>query len=191
MDKSGFRKKAAEARNMLFSSADEKMIHDESVFKSLLDSGLLENKSQILCYVSVRSEAGTEMIIRHCLDSGIRVGVPKCGKSGKMDFYYINDPSELTCSYYGIPEPQENSENLVTDFTDTLCIVPGLAFDRNGRRMGYGGGFYDRFLSGHSGIKTAGICYHSLLSEAVPSESHDISVDYILTEKGIIEVNGE
>ena len=71
-----------------------------------------------------------------------------------------------------------------------LCIVPGTAFDLKGNRTGYGGGYYDRFLSREKDVTPAGICYSPLIFDTVPSEPHDISVDYIITEKGIINING-
>jgi len=190
MTKSEFRKKALAERERLFSLSEQKDEADKMLLNTLTHSGLLEDIKQVLCYVSVRSEAGTERIIRYCIGNGIRIAVPKCGKEGKMDFYYINDLSDLSCSYFGIPEPEEDPSVIVSDFSGTLCIVPGMAFDTDGKRMGYGGGFYDRFLSAHSEITSAGLCYHSLLSGCIPSEPHDISVDYIITEKGIIEING-
>jgi len=190
MTKSEFRKQALSKRDMLFSLYEQKDEADKMLLNNLIKSGLPDKCKQVLCYVSVRSEAGTELIIRYCIENGIRIAVPKCGKEGKMDFYYITDLSELSCSYFGIPEPEGDPAVIVSDFSGTLCIVPGMSFDTDGKRMGYGGGFYDRFLSAHSEITSAGLCYHSLLSECIPSEPHDISVDYIITEKGIIEING-
>ena len=95
--------------------------------------------------------------------------------------------TELCESCFHTKEPESPSEN--SSLLD-LIIVPALAVDKNNYRLGYGKGFYDRFLSAHSEITSAGLCYHSLLSECIPSEPHDISVDYIITEKGIIEING-
>lgn len=177
-------------RNRLFSTLDDKKKSDNLIFNNLLKSDILKKTEKILTYVSFRSEADTRQIINFVLDQKITLAVPKCGAEGKMDFFIINSLNELIPSDYGIPEPADNRENLLTEFKNTICIVPGLAFDIKGKRMGYGGGYYDRFLSLHPEIITVGLCYNSLLSDLVPSEPHDISVDYIITEKGLIKVNG-
>ena len=86
MTKSEFRKKALSRRDELFSSSLQKEEADNRLLNSLLISGLPDKNKQILCYVSVRSEAGTLPVIRYCIDHGIKIAVPKCGKEGKMDF---------------------------------------------------------------------------------------------------------
>ncbi len=190
MNKSEFRKQAAIKRNSLFSRPEDKKKSDDLIFDHLIESCILKKYQQFLTYVSFRSEVDTKRIINTVLVQKSVLAVPKCGSDGKMDFYKINTLEELTSSHYGIPEPMEDPQMLVTEFDKTVCIVPGLTFDIKGKRMGYGGGFYDRFLSMHPEIITVGLCYNSLLSELVPSEPHDISVDYIITEKGLINING-
>lgn len=190
MDKSVFRKMASGRRASLFSSPEEKAAADSGIFKNFTDSGLLNNIRMVLTYVSYRDEADTFKIMEYLLASGKEVAVPRCRKHGQMDFFKIKSMSELKPSSLGIPEPDYDENFLVNDFSDTLCIVPGIAFDLRGNRTGYGGGYYDRFLSAEKDIITAGLCYHSLVYDAVPSEPHDMSVDHIITEKGLIKING-
>lgn len=189
-DKKAFRKIALANRSAVFSSAGEKEEADLKILGSLVSSNLLQGINTVLTYVSVGHEAGTSEIIKYLLSEGITVAVPRCRKNGQMDFLKIKDISELKASSMGIPEPDYCEENVVRDFTDTLCLVPGMAFDTSGNRIGYGGGYYDRFLDSHKEIVSAGLCYHSLVYDAVPCEPHDKSVEYIITEKGIIKING-
>lgn len=181
---------ASGRRALLFSSAAEKAAADELIFKNFTDSGLLKNIRRVLTYVSFRDESDTLRIMEFLFSSGISVAVPRCGKQGRMDFFETGSMSDLKPSSMGIPEPEYDERFLVKEFSDTLCIVPGMAFDVYGNRTGYGGGYYDRFLAAETGIVTAGLCYHSLIYDEVPSEPHDKRVDYIITEKGLIKING-
>lgn len=189
MNKSDFRKNIKKNRPFLFSSADEKQAADIQIFKYLTGCELIKNADIVLSYVSVRDEADTRMLLDFLLDSGKRMAAPRCRENGKMDFFLINDIDSMVLSPYGIPEPEYNEELIINDFNGAVCIVPGLAFDKNGKRIGYGAGYYDRYLE-NKGIVTAGLCYSQLLFDSVPSEAHDISVDYIITEKGFTEING-
>ena len=189
-DKLLFRKQALKKRSGLFSSAEEKKEADLKIFENLVASGLTEKAETVLTYVSYRDEADTLKLIEYLLAEGITTAVPRCRKQGQMDFFTIKSFDDLKPSFMGIPEPEYDESTLVREFTGALCIVPGTAFDLNGNRTGYGGGYYDRFLSREKDVVTAGICYSPLIFDEVPSEPHDISVDYIITEKGIINING-
>ena len=189
-DKLLFRKQALKMRSELFSSAEEKKAADSKIFENLKSSGLIGKAELVLTYVSYRDEADTLKLIEYLLEEGITVAVPRCRKQGQMDFFTIKSLGDLKPSSMGIPEPEYDERNLVRDFTGALCIVPGTAFDLKGNRTGYGGGYYDRFLSSEKDVTPAGICYSPLIFDSVPSEAHDISVDYIITEKGIINING-
>ncbi len=188
-DKAAFRKNALKMRSSLFSSAAEKEQADRQISEHFTALPVLKDIRTVLCYVSYRAETDTAGIIEKLLSDNYTVAVPRCRAHGQMDFFRIRSLSELKPSSLGIPEPEFREENRVTVFTDTLCVVPGTAFDRKGNRTGYGGGYYDRFLAAEKNIITAGLCYHSLLFDEVPSEPHDECVDYIITEKGIIKIN--
>lgn len=190
MDKVSFRKMASGKRSSLFSAKEEKASSDMKIYENFINSGLLKNIRMVLTYVSVNDEADTIKIIEYLLSSGFRVAVPRCRKHGQMDFFEIGSIAELKPSSMGIPEPEYDEKYMIKDFSDTLCIVPGMAFDMSGNRTGYGGGYYDRFLAAETEIITAGLCYHSLIYDAVPSEPHDKRVDHIITEKGLIRING-
>ena len=98
-----------------------------------------------------------------------------------MRFLTVESLSGLVRSKFGVDEPADGIE--ITSFDDTVCIVPALRFDRNGFRLGWGGGFYDRFLAGYTGF-SAGICYEQCCGE-VPVCEYDLNVDTVITENGI------
>ncbi len=144
-----------------------------------------KSSNTVLTYVSVGSEVSTFPIMERCFAAGKRVAVPKCAAKRRMDFYIIDSPDNLSPGRFGIPEPDPGRCELLTDFRDTLCLVPALSFDRDGNRLGYGGGYYDSFISGYPGV-CVGLCYHECLSVRLPACRHDEIYHSILTEKGII-----
>ena len=167
-----------------------KNISDESRF--LLDSAIFSNAallpeylkaSTILCYYPIRREPNILPLIRHSQMLGKTVAFPISHvDERRLSFHAISDLSELTMGAYGIPEPPAELPE-IADFTDALCLVPALAFDVNGRRLGYGGGYYDRFLSNFQGI-SIGLAYSSFFVDTIPAEPHDATVDIIITENG-------
>ena len=164
-------------------SAEEKAKLDGGVLENVLQSGELSRHKLVLCYISTDIEVDTKGILSCCLDNCIPVAVPRCTGKRKMDFYYYNRDSVMEVSKYGITEPVPEKNTLVTDFDGALCIVPALAYDRNGYRLGYGGGFYDTFIEKHDNMTTMGICYSGNILEAVPTGPHDRCVDILITDK--------
>ncbi len=135
----------------------------------------------LLAYVSKETEIETRGIIYAALANNKRVAVPRCESEGKMSFYYIDGVDSLVMGKNGILEPDPDKCTLVTDFSSSLCIVPGYSFDPAGNRLGYGGGYYDRFLSDYQGV-TVGLCYSSFIKWNIPCESHDVPVSVIATD---------
>ena len=143
------------------------------------------NNDTLFAFVSSDIECDTSKIIEDALGSGKRVAVPKCGeKSGEMDFYYITSRSDLERGKLGILEPVPEKCTLAEDFSSGLCIVPGLCFDLQGYRIGFGKGYYDRFLQKFGGV-TVGICYYKCIQNDLPKGVFDRPVDIILTERFI------
>jgi len=135
----------------------------------------------ILTYVAKSTEIETRDIICAALTLGKRVAVPKCEGQGVMKFYLINSLGDLKAGFRDIMEPDTDKCRELSDFSDSLCIVPGLSFDPQGQRLGFGGGYYDRFLMDYKGT-TAGLCYSSFIKWDLPAEQHDIPVDILITE---------
>ncbi len=161
---------------------DTKNILDKGVFENLLKCEGILNADTVLLYRSTDIEVGTERIIDYCLENGIKVALPRCFSGHKMKFYYYDKNTSLEKSKFGIYEPYEDEKNEVLEIHNTVCIVPALAFDHEGYRLGYGGGFYDRFLASHEDIVTIGICYSMNIVENLVRNEFDRKVLYVVTE---------
>ena len=128
-------------------------------------------------YLPYNQEVRTWELLEKAMKDGKKVAVPKvCGE--EMRFIYITDLSQVGDGYCGIPEPLEDTP--IAKEKDALVLMPGLAFDREGHRIGYGGGFYDRFLSAEPAHPTVALCYDFQLVEELPTEEFDIPVDLVI-----------
>lgn len=136
----------------------------------------------VLTYVSRDWEIDTIRIIHACFANKKKVAVPKCEGEGVMNFYLINSMDDLKEGYAGILEPDTEVCKALEDFLDSVCIVPGLSFDPEGYRLGFGGGYYDRFLSAYTGV-SAGLCYGSFIKWELPRESFDKAVTLLVTDR--------
>lgn len=140
------------------------------------------NASTVITYVAKKQEIETRGIIHAAFANGKQVAVPKCRENGVMDFYLITSMDDLKEGCFGIMEPDEDKCRLLEDFSDSICIVPALAFDPQGQRLGYGGGYYDRFLRTYTGV-SAGLCYAGFLKWDLPVEAHDLPVSLLVTDR--------
>ncbi len=150
---------------------------DESIFQQII--ALLGGVDTLLTYVSTDIEVDTRRLLQFCFDNGIKAGVPVSGDT-ELEFYEIRSFSELKEGRYGILEPVNRDVPIaVTD--NSVCIVPALCADGNGFRLGYGKGYYDRFLSKFCG-KSVIVCYrkHKI---CVPTEPHDKKADLTIFDK--------
>lgn len=149
--------------------------------------GLEEYKAceTLFIFVSSPIECDTRQIIADALQRGKRVAVPRCAdRSGKMDFYYIRSFDDLSRGTFGLEEPDPQTCERVTDLSSGFCIVPGLCFDLEGYRVGFGKGYYDRFLDEFGGV-TAGICYTKFTEKQLPRGPFDRHTDILVTERFI------
>ena len=141
---------------------------------SEIQSRFLTLRQYIYCktvftYVSKDIEVDTLAIIRAAWANGKRVAVPRCvTETREMDFFYSTNMSDLEEGAFGVLEPIADKCEKVTDFSKGLCIVPGLSFDAEGYRLGYGKGYYDRFLSKFQG-DTVGLCYSNCIKWKLPT----------------------
>lgn len=138
----------------------------------------------LFTYVSKDIEVDTYSLIKAALANGKKVAVPRCAADRKMDFYYIKSLDDLESGSFGVMEPIADRCELVDDFSEGLCIVPGLSFDAEGYRLGYGKGYYDRFLSKFGG-ETVGLCYSNCIKWKLPHGHYDRPVDLIVTDRYI------
>lgn len=160
--------------------------------KRLLKSRFWEKCNRIALYVSVRSEAGTALLLHEAWKQGKTVFLPHCRKNepGMMDMIACSSMEETVPSRFGIPEPVKKTSSRILSAAElsskeTLIIVPALAFDRRGFRLGYGGGYYDRLLASALCPK-AGLSYHGLVLDALPRDPWDVSVDTVCTEEELL-----
>lgn len=138
----------------------------------------------VFCYCSTAEEIDTRPILRAALEMGKRLCVPRTKGKGEMDACCIDSLSRLRPAAYGIEEPDAGCPVLPPAQID-LCIIPCLAADRHGFRLGYGGGYYDRFLPQTTALRLV-LCAQERLLPRIPSQEHDIACDIILTESQVI-----
>ncbi len=139
----------------------------------------------VLTYVSTAIEVDTRQIINQALADGKRVAVPRCVPNTRnMEFYYIESLDDLSAGTFGVLEPLPNPQNLVTDFSCSLCIIPAFCYDFGGYRLGYGKGYYDRFLAHYEGDRI-GICYSNCVRRHLPHGRYDRPAQLLITEKYI------
>lgn len=137
-------------------------------------------------YASFRSEVETLDLLARALGRGRRVALPVTQREkGLLRFYWVSDLSSLRAGAYGILEPQALAENEVKSGELDLVLVPGLAFDLEGRRLGYGAGYYDRTLAGLACLKI-GLAFDFQITASLPGESHDVALDLVVTENRTI-----
>lgn len=171
-------------------SQSEKAELDRMIRENLLGSELYKMADVILSFISIDGEPDTREMIRKALADGKTVAVPKCLPEHKMTFYVIDSLDDCTEGAYGIPEPASRCREVRLTDGNILCIVPGLAFDRKGARLGYGGGYYDRFLSRHNNICAIGCCAERFVVDSVPEEDTDQRLCGLVTEKTVEVHNG-
>ena len=180
------RKGIKEKRKSL--SFEEKARRDKKISNKLYSLWQYREANVILTYVSTDNEVDTRCIIETALNAKKKVAVPFCVPNTPhlMKFYFINSLSQLEKGSFGVLEPNPNICEELKDFSNGLCLVPALSFDKKGYRLGYGKGYYDRFLSKFDG-KTVGLCYEEFLSEELPNGKYDKQVQTIITDREIIK----
>ena len=161
---------------------------DEVIEKKLKDNKIYKNSKNIFIYLGFGSEINTIKYVEDFLDEGKKIIIPYTDMKNKvMHGIEINTLDGLKKNKFGILEPADTSKIFNKEDID-LVIMPGVAFDRSGNRVGYGGGYYDKFLSEiNSDIPTIALAYDIQILEEVPSEKHDIKVHMVITEKETIK----
>lgn len=161
-------------------SPEERTARGSALIERLLELPEIGAATSVLAFVSISTEVPTEPLLRAILASGKRLLLPFVADDGSMKAAAIASLDELEPGYRGIPEPASR-EPVPATAADAI-VLPGVAFDERGGRLGYGGGFYDRFLSAASGRPLIGICFEAQLVDEVPMLEHDRRVDVVVTE---------
>ena len=143
----------------------------------LYETSVYRNARSVYGYLSCNQEVRTMPILEQALREGKRVAVPKC-YGQEMKFIWLEDLTQVEKSPRGIPQPIADAP--VAEDETALVLMPGLAFDEKGNRLGYGGGYYDRFLAGEPNHPTVALCYDFQLVETLETDEFDIPVDLVL-----------
>ncbi len=175
MDKQALRKQIREQKRAM--TEEQIVAKSEALGVLFAASEAYQQAKTIYGYLPYNQEVRTVAMLQKALDDGKRVAVPKC-YGDEMRFIYLDDLSKVEKGYCGIPEPIEDGP--VADDPTALVLMPGLAFDPQGHRMGYGGGFYDKFLASEPEHPTLALCYDFQMLDHLETEAHDIPVDYVI-----------
>ena len=170
--------------------AQERMRLSEKIVKNLTEHTCYRGAQALLTYVSFRSEVDTISLIEQAFSDGKAVFAPRVA-GREMNFFRIKSLGDLVEGYHGILEPQSHITEVYEPFAGkAIMCMPGAAFDRAHNRIGYGGGYYDRYLASLSGqakntICTAALAYDCQILQEIPWDSHDIRPRWIITETEI------
>lgn len=175
MDKKALRSKIREKKRGM---TEEQIVAASQRLKELFCAHpLYQNAKTIYGYLSYNQEVRTIPMLEQALRDGKRIAVPKVFGE-EMKFIYLDDLSKIEKGYCGIPEPV--SDGPVADDSTALVLMPGLAFDTQGHRIGYGGGFYDKFLAAEPSHPTIALCYDFQMVDHLETEEFDVPVDCVL-----------
>lgn len=175
MDKVSIRRQIREKKRAM--TQEEILLRSEKLGQLLAQSPIYQSAKTIYGYLPYNQEVRTVPMLERALRDGKKVAVPKV-YGDTMRFIYLEDMSCVETGYAGIPEPV--ADEPVAEDQTALVLMPGLAFTKDGDRMGYGGGFYDRFLAEEPNHPTVALCYEFQILESLPTEEYDIPVDCVL-----------
>ncbi len=188
MEKQKIRERYLARRNEL--STGEREEKSREIMQKLKSLAVFQNAKEVLVYVDYRSEVQTKPLIGRLLSEGSkRVFVPKVAGMDIL-FYEITSMEQLESGYQGILEPIEGTngfEDGEHEKEACLMLLPGSVFDRSCNRMGYGKGFYDRYMAHYPWLYGIGLSFECQIAPSLPCEAHDYRPDLIVTEKGIYE----
>jgi 5-formyltetrahydrofolate cyclo-ligase len=162
------------------------------IAQRLIELDAFRRASAVMLYVPVRNEVDTTAAMTRCLNDGKRVALPRMDyEHERIVAHWVDDPvSQLVLGRMDLVEPDPAKTEVVALDEVDLVVVPGLAFDRQGNRIGWGRGFYDAFLA-TLGARRVGVAYAFQLVEAIEHDGHDMPMDYVLTEETTLTVSRE
>ena len=175
MDKKALRSAIRQRKRAM--TEEEIVSKSEKLGQLLAGNELYKNAKTFYGYLPYNQEVRTAPMLEQAIREGKRVAVPKC-YGQEMKFIYLDDLSQVAPGYAGIPEPI--ADGPVADDPTALVLMPGMAFDPQGHRIGYGGGFYDKFLAREPDHPTLALCYDFQMLDALETEEYDIPVDCVL-----------
>lgn len=162
-------------------------LKSQQICNNIVNMNIWDGISSIYVYSPINNEVDLQRLVEWARSKNIIVGFPKVSEDD-MFFYRIDNDSMLKEGFFNIKEPTGEEKELEPD-DKTIIFVPGTAFDIAGFRVGYGKGFYDRFLNRYPKTITVGVCYEWQLADIIEHDSFDISMDFIVNEKGEVKIN--
>lgn len=190
-EKDAIRKEFSIKRDSIEKS--EKEARDAKICSLATSLASFRHADIILLYAPIKSEIDVMPILHEALAKGKRVAFPRCNTEERtMKFHFVSSEGDLSPCAYGIREPKEDLPVYDPESTQgiAVCYVPGLTFDIYGYRLGYGKGYYDKFMNKFTGC-TIGLTYTELISQSLPKGRYDRHCDIMLTEKGIKQLKQE
>lgn len=188
--KQEIRKEVLAKRLML--SEQEVFIKSEKICKNLLRMEAYCQADVLLLYAPIRKEVQVDKIFQDGIKKGKRIYFPKVLDKETMNFYQIDNPAELREGCMGIMEPLPSvdkqffySQVVEKEQKKTFMLMPGVAFSKSGFRIGYGGGYYDRYLQDKPLMIKAALCYEMQMVSTLSHDTHDIKADCVITENNI------
>lgn len=168
---------------------EEKAELERRICENVLNSVSYKYYDTLLLYAALYDEPDLSYLAETALKDGKRVAYPRCIKDKKqMTFHFVESLSQLVPGSYGIPEPSDTLPVFDSERPScSVCFIPAVAADKTGYRVGYGGGYYDRFLSQYHGTAAA-VVFSGFLFDKVPRGQYDIQADFTVTEGGILTV---
>ncbi len=164
---------------------DHKKEMDAAIVRHIAESEAFKNASMVLLYAPMPEEINLLPLARLARRMGKPIAFPKCDKeSNTMRFYILTEDARLSPGAYHIPEPPEDAPLCVPD-KNALCLLPGLSFDLFGNRLGYGKGYYDRYLATYPGV-TVGAVYGNMILRHVPTDRYDVPAMQLVCEQGFV-----
>ncbi len=185
MDKKELRRAYLEKRDAL--PDNERAEASAVICCRVLNSEAYNAADKICLYKAIGSEVDLKVLENACFLNKKRVFLPVMTGKHEMVFVEVKKDTKLYKNKYGIEEPKIKKGDLLKPDENTLAIVPGLIFGNNRYRIGYGGGYYDRFLSENQAVHTAGVCFDMQIKGSIAHDENDIPVNEIYTERRVIK----
>lgn len=167
--------------------SDLKAEMDARICKSALNLASFRFSKVVLLYAPIKGEIDLMPFAREAMAKGKAVAFPRCNTADHtMTYHFVRDLDELVPGAMNIPEPREDAPiyDPESDLREAVCFIPALIYDEGGYRVGYGGGYYDRYLRRFSGSKV-GVIYSDFIVKKVPRGRFDMKCDIMLTEKNV------
>ncbi len=167
-------------------SPEERAARDEKICAAVLASASFRYSETVLAYYPRPYEIDIRPVLTAAMALGKHVALPRCEEEHRMTYRYVASLDGLAPGSYGIYEPAADAPLFAEDpASPSLCLVPGVVFDNHGYRIGYGGGYYDRFLHDYHG-SLAGVIYRDFILPAIPYGRFDLALPVMITDSGIV-----